>query len=47
VIAGGIAVALFLFTVFVLRGGWIVVLFALAFPGNHRDAAATKLRAER
>jgi len=43
-IAGGIAVALFLFTVFVLGGGWIVVLFALAFPGIIAAAAATKLR---
>ena len=43
-IAGGIALAMFLITVFFLRGGWIVVLFALAFPGIIAAAAATKLR---
>lgn len=43
-IAGGVFTLLFLFVVFVLRGGWIVVLFALAFPGVIAAAAATKQR---
>jgi hypothetical protein len=44
VIAGGIAGLLFLITVFFLRGGWIVVLFALAFPGLIATAALNAMQ---
>jgi hypothetical protein len=44
VIAGGIAMVLFMATIIFLRGPWIVVLFALAFPGLIAAAAASAMQ---